>query len=168
MTGIDELKTKLGLPPVSQIGVVVRDVRKAADYYSSLFGIGPFTVYEFVPEKHWHMEELTYSKVLMGKAMWGNIELELITPLEGKSIHKDFLESHGEGLQHLGFNVPHFDELYERFIQEGFKPLLRGETYVETYKGYLKACYFDTRRVGGIIFEIIWKSWLPECQGNAK
>jgi methylmalonyl-CoA/ethylmalonyl-CoA epimerase len=164
MAGMEELKAKLGLPPVSQIGVVVRDVRKTAETYSSLFGIGPFTIYEFVPEKYWYMEELTHSRVLMGKAMWGSVELELLTPLEGKSIHKDFLESHGEGLQHLGFNVPDFDALYERFIQEGFKPLLRGESYVETYKGYLKACYFDTRRVGGIIFEIIWKSWLPECQ----
>ena len=43
MAGIDELKIKLGLPPVSQIGVVVRDVNRAADYFSSVFGIGPFT-----------------------------------------------------------------------------------------------------------------------------
>ncbi len=164
MTGITELKARLGLPPVSQIGVVVRDVYKTAEYYSSLFGIGPFTVYDFVPGKHWYREELTYSKVRMGKAVWGNLELELIQPLEGRSIHVDFLERHGEGLQHLGFNVANFDELYERFIQEGFKPLLRGESYVETYKGHLKACYFDTSRIGGVLFEIIWKSWLPECQ----
>ena len=163
MSGIDELRVKLKLPPVSQIGVVVRDVRKAADYYSSLFGIGPFTVYEFVPEKHWYMEELTYSKITMGKAMWGNIELELIQPMEGKSLHQDFLDRHGEGLQHLGFFVSDFEERVEAFLQAGFKPVLRGETYVEPYKGYLKACYFDTQKVGGVLFEIIWKSWLPEC-----
>ena len=164
MSGIDELKAKMKLPPVSQIGVVVRDVRKSADYYSSLFGIGPFTIYEFVPEKHWYMEELTHSKIMMGKAMWGNIELELIQPMEGKSLHKDFLDRHGEGLQHLGFFVPNYDEMVQAFLQAGFKPVLRGETYVEPYKGYLKACYFDTERVGGVLFEIIWKSWLPECQ----
>jgi len=164
MTGADELKAKLGLPPVSQIGVVVRDARKAADYYSSLLGIGPFRVYEFVPEKHWYKEGLTYSKVMMGIARWGNIDLELVQPMEGRSIHKDFLEEHGEGLQHLGFNVPNFDELYERFIQEGFKPLLRGESYIDMHKGHLKACYFDTQKIGGVIFEIIWKSWVPECQ----
>jgi methylmalonyl-CoA/ethylmalonyl-CoA epimerase len=164
MTGIDELKARLKLPAVSQIGVVVRDVRKTAEHYSTLFGIGPFTIYEFAAEKHWHMEELTYSKVLMGKAVWGNLELELIQPLEGKSIHVDFLRQHGEGLQHLGFNIADFDEYFKRFTEAGFKPLLRGETYVETYKGNLKACYFDTRAIGGIIFEIIWKSWLPECQ----
>jgi hypothetical protein len=37
--------------------------------------------------------------------------------------------------------------------------LMRAETYVETYKGHLKASYFDTRRVGGVIFEIIWREW---------
>ena len=164
MADIDELKIKLGLPPVSQIGVVVRDVNKAADYFSSIFGIGPFTVYELVPEKYWFMEELCHQKIRLGKAQWGNIELELIQPLEGESLHKDFLENHGEGLHHLGFNVPNYDEIFEKFIQAGFKPLLRAETYAETYKGYLKVCYFDTQRVGGIFFEIIWKSWLTECK----
>ena len=166
MTDIKELKTKLRLPPVSQIGVVVRDVDKAADYYSSLFGIGPFTIYEFAPEVHVFNGEQTYAKIKMGKAMWGNIELELIQPLEGKSPHMDFLQQRGEGVQHLGFNVPNFDELYENFIQEGFKPLLRSGSYVETYKGDLKVCYFDTDKVVGVLFEIIWKSWLLECQAK--
>ena len=82
MTEIERIKAEFGLPPVSQIGVAVWDVDKAVDYYSSIFGIGPFTVYEFVPEKHWIMEELTYSKVKMGKAMMGQVEFELIQPLE--------------------------------------------------------------------------------------
>jgi len=41
---------------------------------------------------------------------------------------------------------------------------MRTETFVEIYDGHLRACYFDTSRVGGVICEIIWKSWLPECQ----
>jgi methylmalonyl-CoA/ethylmalonyl-CoA epimerase len=160
MAGIDELKIELGLPPVSQIGVVVRDMNRAVDYYSSTFGIGPFTVYEFIPEKHWYMEEPSYLKILMGKTLWGKLEFELIQPLEGRSLHKEFLESHGEGLQHLGFNVADYEEMFKKFLKAGFKPVMRAETNVETYKGYLKACYFDTRRVGGILFEIMWKSWM--------
>lgn len=166
MAGMNELKAKLGLPPVSQIGVVVRNVEKAANSYSSLFGIGPFTIYEFIPEIHVFNGEQTYSKIKMGKAMWGSIELELIQPMEGKSPHMDFLQQRGEGAQHLGFNIPNFDELYEKFIKEGFKPLLRSASYVETYKGNLKVCYFDTDKAIGILFEIIWKSWLPECQSK--
>jgi len=110
---MNELKAKLGLPPISQIGVVVKDVQKAADSYSSLLGIGPFTIYDFVPEMHVFNGEQTYAKVKMGKAMWNNMELELIQPMEGKSPHMDFLHQRGEGVQHFGFNVPNFDDLYE-------------------------------------------------------
>jgi methylmalonyl-CoA/ethylmalonyl-CoA epimerase len=160
MASIDELKKKLNLPPVSQIGVVVREVDKAVNYYSSLFGIGPFTVYDWSPDKSWFMEELSPLSLRIGKAQWGDIELELIQPLEGKSHHREFLETFGEGLHHLGFNVPNYDEVFQYFLQEGFKPFMRAESYVETYKGHLKACYFDTRKIGGILFEILWKSWL--------
>jgi len=41
---------------------------------------------------------------------------------------------------------------------------MRAESYVPTYDGTVRACVFDTRSVGGVLFEIIWKSWLPECQ----
>jgi 4-hydroxyphenylpyruvate dioxygenase-like putative hemolysin len=150
----------LNLPPFSQIGVVVREMEKAVSYFSSVFSIGPFTVYEWAPDRHWVMEEPSYLKLRMGKAMWGDIELELIQPLEGKSLHRDFLETCGEGLHHLGFHIYNYDEVFEGFLREGFKPLMRAESYIETYKGYLKACYFDTRQTGGVLFEIIWKSWL--------
>lgn len=160
MKNMEDLKIKLGLPSISQIGFVVKDMDKAVEYYSSILGIGPFTVYEFVPEKHWFMEEPSYLRLMMGKAAWGNLEFELIQPIEGKSFHKEFLETHGEGIQHLGFFVPNYDETFEKFKAAGFKPVMRAETYLETYKGYLRACYFDTRRIGGVMFEVIWKSWL--------
>jgi len=156
---IRKLRKALGLPPVSQIGVVVKDVEKAVGFYESIFGLGPFEVYEFVPENHWFMEVPSPLKLKMGKAAWGEIELELIQPLEGRSLHKNFLEAHGEGLQHLGFDVPNYDEMFDNFIRAGFQPLMRAETNYAVYGGYLKACYFDTHRIGGIIFEILHRTW---------
>ncbi len=141
---------------------MVRDVDKAALSSSSLFGIGAFTIYELVPEIHIYRGEQTYTRMKMGKAMWGNVELELIQPLEGKSPHMDFLQKRGEGVQHLGFHAPNFDELCDGFMKEGFKPLLRAGAYVDTYKGEVKCCYFDTEDAVGIIFEIFWRSWLSQ------
>ena len=160
MEKVDELRALMALPPVSQLGVLVNDVDRAVNYYSSLFGLGPFTVYEFSPEKVWLWEKSSHIRVKQGKAMWGEIELELIQPLEGESIYNEFLRDHGEGIQHLGFNVVNYDEMFHRFEEAHFTPLLRVESYVDTYKGDLRCCSFDTRRVGGIVFEIIWKSWL--------
>ncbi len=54
--------------------------------------------------------------------------------------------------------------MFNKLKGAGFKPLVRVESYVEIYKGYVRACCFDTHRIGGIIFEIIWKSWLMESR----
>ncbi len=159
MYQVTELRSDLGLPPPFQIGVVVTNAERAAQYYSSVFGIGPFKVYDFAPDKHWYMEEPSYVRFRMGKAAWGALEFELIEPLKGKSMHQEFLHTNGEGIQHLGFAVNDYEMAYDRFRKAGFKPAMRAETAVEACNGYLKACYFDTRSVGGIVFEIIWRSW---------
>jgi len=167
MNDIQAVAAKIGLPRFAQLGVVVRDVKQTVALYSSVFGISPFTVYEWSPDKHWVDEKPSPLKLQIGKAQWGDIELELIQLLEGKSPHGEFLEKRGEGLHHLGFNVSNYHEVYGKMVDEGFKPMMRAESYVAPYKGNLKACYFDTTRVGGIIFEIIWKSWLTGGQEGA-
>lgn len=154
MPGLDKTKGAIELPPVSQIVMVVRDVNKVVQLYSSVFGMGPWTVYEFVPEKHWLMEEPSSPKFRMAKAPLGDIELCFMQPLEGESIHKEFLETHGEGMFNLVFDVPNYDEVFEKFIKAGFKPLARAESYVELYKSFLKACYFNTNSTGGLLIEI--------------
>ena len=95
----------------------------------------------------------------MGKTMWGKLEWELLQPLEGRSIHQDFLDAHGEGLHHLGFMVHDYEEAMEKMAGAGCIPLMRAESRMEMYGGVLKACYFDTGSVGGVICEIIWRSW---------
>lgn len=164
MNDTKELQVHLSLPQVSQIGVVVEDIDRAVDYYTSIFGLGPFTKYEFQPDRHWFRGEPSPLRMRMAKAMWGDLEWELLQPLQGPSLHQEFLTNQGEGLQHLGFNVRNYDEIYNRMVENGFDPVMRAESYMENYGGDLKACYFDTRRVGGVIFEVIWKSWLPECK----
>ena len=39
-------KSSINLPPVEQIGFVVKDIDEATEYYSSTFGWGPFQVFE--------------------------------------------------------------------------------------------------------------------------
>ena len=164
MTGTEELRLKMDLPPISQIVLVVNDPHKVANQCSSLFGMGPWAIYEFVPEKHWIMEgskaKLSKVKFFMAKAMLHDVEMCFMKCTEGKSLHKEFLKTHGDGLFNLVFSVPNYDDMYDKFVKAGFKPLEWVETYVPTYKGNMKACYFDTRSVGGILIELRWGSWI--------
>ena len=142
---------KLKLPPVGQIGVVVRDLDKAVEYFSSVFGIGPFRYierhYEGVTLRE--RNDASYS-VRLAIAPMGGVDFELIEVAEGESIHLEFLERKGEGIEHLGFRVPDLDAEIARFEACGIKVLQSARR--ADGSGY---AYMDTESIGGIIFELI-------------
>lgn len=96
---------------VAQIGVVVRDLDKAIQALTEIFGVGPFRTNIYPPpgrtgfELRYHGEPAAFS-YRQAFADLGNVELELIQPLTGETIWSDFLEKHGEGIHHIRFNVP--------------------------------------------------------------
>jgi methylmalonyl-CoA/ethylmalonyl-CoA epimerase len=156
----EELRKELGLPPLSQLGIVVHDVEKAAKYYESILGVEPFYIYQMELEKHWYFGKPSPFKAIMGKSQWNNIELELVHPLVKESLHYEYLQKCGEGLQHLGFDVADFDSVHKRFLKAGFEAVMFGESYYPAYDGWVKAAYYDTYKVGGIAFEVMWRSWV--------
>ncbi|MBN1367918.1 MAG: VOC family protein [Dehalococcoidales bacterium] len=162
MNKVDSIREKFNLPPVTQLGIVVKDTDKAVEYYSSVFGIGPFQVFDWGPDRHWINEKPAPVKYRLGMAKLGDLEIELMQPLVGRSLHQEFLEIHGEGIQHLGFHINDYDETFNNFTKAGFKPLMRAEHDAPENNGMIRAAYFDTQQIGGIIFEIIWMSWLQK------
>jgi len=156
---------KLPFTQIDQVGVVVRDMDKAVEYYSSL-GIGPF-------ESMWDKVTLIERKI-MGKlvslddiktivmvAQMGHVQLELIQPITGKFIHQEFLESHGEGIDHLGIYVDDIDKEVAKMVKKGFKVTFSGK-----FREGGSFAYLDTDKVGGVVFELIQPS--PENPDKTK
>jgi methylmalonyl-CoA/ethylmalonyl-CoA epimerase len=144
----EKLKQQLELPAVSQIGVVVEDLDRAASFLESSFGLGPFRVEELEAPNVWDRGQEKHIKARLGFAMMGQVELELIHIVEGDSVHLEFLRQHGEGIHHLGFRVDDFVAKLEQAKAMGFEVLQTGP--VGRFYAYL-----DTRREGGLIFELI-------------
>jgi len=143
------------LPPPSQIGVVVKDIKKAIEYYSETFGLGPFRRFEFIPAKHWIKGiQAPPVRVEIGKCQWGALELELLEVVEGDTPHKQFLREKGEGMQHLGFVVKNYDGWLDHLKKKGIGVLMNAETYVEG-EGHIRCAYMESDVVGGILFELI-------------
>jgi len=64
------------------------------------------------------------------------------------------LETKGEGINHLGFLVDDIDREVAKLVKKGFKVISSGKFL--TGGGF---AYFDTGKVGGILFELIqWPS----------
>jgi len=143
------LKQKLDLPTISQICIVVRHLAQAIAYYEDIIGLGPFVRPEITyTEKFYHGQPVG-SEWVMGFCSLGSIEMELFQPVSGRTIHQDFLATHGEGLHHLGFDVQDMDERLARYAKMGISVLMSGRTSTGGF------AYLDTASIGGVIFELI-------------
>jgi len=112
---------------LTQVGVVVKDVNKVVERLSSL-GIGPFEPKMLPPDRNeWFRGKPMDAEFNIQAARVGNVELELIQPLKGESPHKEFLETKGEGIQHVMFAVDDFEKELDRLTKQGVEVLLRAK-----------------------------------------
>ncbi|GHT80964.1 lactoylglutathione lyase [Spirochaetia bacterium] len=93
-----------------QVAVIVRDIEKAAKAWADLFDV---PVPEIRVDKPSHNPDLTYRgkeayyglKLAVINAKDRGFVIELHEPGEGDSTFKEFLDKHGQGVHHLGFQV---------------------------------------------------------------
>jgi len=122
--------SELKLERIVQIGIVVPDLDKTTRLLSSLFGIGPFrsVVWPNRPESKYeyrHVEE----HILISQAFvqLGQVEIELIQPLEGeRNAYKQFLDETGGGIHHILFEVKDIDPVLQALAQSGVTVLQSG------------------------------------------
>ena len=120
MTTQTELQS-LGLPPIDQVGFVVKSLDEAERRYGALFG--PFTrMVSPVPEANYRGEVKDAEiAVMFGRS--GDIEMEFIEWRSGHSPHREFLEAGREGLHHLRYRVEDADAWVEKVKAIGYEPI---------------------------------------------
>jgi methylmalonyl-CoA/ethylmalonyl-CoA epimerase len=146
----------LGLGRVGQLGIVVRDIKASMEHYWGVLGIGPWKVYTNGPPP---LRNVTYYgrpafyRVRVALAQTESVVVELIQYLEGDSIHRDFLATHGEGIEHVGVYVPNLDESLARLQSQGLTVLQSADGLGAIGDG--RYAYLDTRPTLGTILELI-------------
>lgn len=117
----NEVKTALGLPPVSQIGFVVRDIERAMESYAPLFGA--FRRLDAFDMEWEYRGRRELSSIKVAFADSGEVEIELIEWVSGETPHKEFLQAGREGLHHLRFMVENLEEKIEQASAFGYAPV---------------------------------------------
>jgi methylmalonyl-CoA/ethylmalonyl-CoA epimerase len=100
------------LPELFHIGWVVRDCAAAQQELSTRLGAGPFvsTGKEARFDQALVHGKPTPFSLRIAFGVLGGVLLELLEPLDDRSPHAEFLDTHGEGIHHLAYLVPDFDE----------------------------------------------------------
>jgi methylmalonyl-CoA/ethylmalonyl-CoA epimerase len=131
--------------------IVVRDLERAVAYYESL-GMKPWTDYPKggSPYVEFDVPNREASDAMRYKCLdLDNVQLQLCEPGDGDSPQKRFLEVHGEGVYHLGFEVTDRDAAEAQGRALGLGVVARGRR--EDGAGF---AYFDTRDRAGVMLEI--------------
>jgi methylmalonyl-CoA/ethylmalonyl-CoA epimerase len=139
-----EIVSKLDIfRKLHHICIVVTDIEAAAAYYESV-GIGPWT--DFPPLDAFQLEGYDRDAFLKLKYKFtnvDNVQFQLCQPGEGDTPQKRFLESHGEGVFHLGFAVADVDAA--QAAAKGAGLAILGTGRLPDRSGFT---YFDTANAG--------------------
>jgi catechol 2,3-dioxygenase-like lactoylglutathione lyase family enzyme len=139
-----------------QVGIVVRDLRKAMRAYNELLGMGPWHVYTYQPPL---VKEMTYMgrrhdyAMRIALTMAGNHIVELVETVKGPNIYQDFLDQHGEGIHHVMSIVEDFDASVARLEAAGYPMIQSGRGFGADGTGAY--AYFDTTKDLGLIYELV-------------
>jgi hypothetical protein len=136
---------------LAQVALVVTEITKSMRNYWEQLGIGPWKVWDLGPQC---LTEMTLrgnpARYSFRAAVTyvGDVAFELVQPLEGESIFKEFLDEHGEGLHHLKYTTKDPESVLDDFKMKGGR-ILQSARMAEGAFYYL-----DTKSELGFIMEL--------------
>src|SRR5271156_6315630 len=117
------------LKQLVQIGIVVADRDRTTKLLTSLLGIGPFRWVEWpdrAESKYYYRGAEQKIRIKQAFVQLGDVEVELIQPLEGHNGYKDFLDQTGGGIHHVLFEVRDIDPVIRELAKSGVTVLQSG------------------------------------------
>ena len=149
MKNSEEIKRSLNLPALSQVGMVVDSLDTTIRYFTETLGLGPFVEPEVAYHDKQYYGEPVDSTWRMGFCSLGAVELEIIEPFAGPTVYHDFLRDKGQGIHHMGFDVPDMDKILSQCQELGIEIMQIGRTPTGGF------AYLNTEEPSGAVFEII-------------
>lgn len=141
---------------LAQVAYVVEDFEPAVKFFRESLGIEKFYIWNMLTAKQ-------TDKIYRGKpgvfefsagyAYSGNMQIELCKHESGNNVYKDWLETHGTGIHHTGYeleNQKEYDAAFQHFSSQGFEVSMAGRM------GECQWSYFDTVPLVGSYTEIYW------------
>lgn len=102
------MENKINVNGFIQVCIVVEDIETALDYWTKLFNIARPQIQESDAPGNSDLTyrgEIAHYSMKMAVMEAGNLLIELVQPDENPSTFREFLNKHGNGVHHLGYEV---------------------------------------------------------------
>lgn len=126
---------------IDHVGIAVKDASAKFLLYQSFLGL-----------KDVHVEELPSRGIRVYMIKVGESKIELLEPMNEQSEINKFLETKGEGIHHIAFNVEGIDQAVELAKQNGLQPLSDSP---KPGAGGTKVLFLHPKTTGGVLIELV-------------
>jgi len=139
-------------PHFFQVAYVVRDLAEAEARFQQWLGVPSW----------FRMENIEFgancsyrgrpsdSAAHLSVGWLRDTQVELIEPLRGESLYREFIETKGPGLHHIAFDVPDFAATIAALSEAGLELLADGRVGPGS-----EFAYFDCEAAGASVIEIL-------------
>jgi len=132
----DDIRERLNLPDLDQVGFVVRDMERALSLYEPLFG--PFSTMNPGPMTYAYRGRQEECDMRLAFGRSGPVEIELIEWVAGGCPHKEFLDAGREGMHHLRFIVENLESAVTDARALGYENI-----WTKRYRAGLAVAYLE-------------------------
>jgi catechol 2,3-dioxygenase-like lactoylglutathione lyase family enzyme len=142
----------LGTVTVAQIGIVVRDIQATARAWADILGLPMPEIEVTDPIDLAHTEYCGQPSPARAKLAFfhaGQVDVELIEPIDEPSTWKDHLYTKGQGLHHIAFRIKGMNEQLAYLDAKGISLVQRGDFTGGSY------AYVDATGTLGLILELL-------------
>jgi catechol 2,3-dioxygenase-like lactoylglutathione lyase family enzyme len=146
---VNEFASAFGLVDLDHVGLAVHDVDDAIARYRSVLGLSDWVRASFESAATWRGEEGQIG-ANVASAPLGAIRIELVEPTKGEWTAAEWLETHGEGIYHVGYRVTDLPATLEHLAGLGVTPELVGHDAGAPFFAYL-----DREALCGVTVEVI-------------
>lgn len=120
----------LGSTTLIQVGIVVRDIKSTAKRWADLLGMPAPEIMTTDAVDVAHTEYKGASTPARAKLAFfhlGQVDVELIEPIDGPSTWKDQLDKHGDSIHHVAFHIDGMQETVASLESQGMPLVQRGD-----------------------------------------
>ena len=135
-----------------QVAYVVRDLPAAEAWFQKILGVPSWFRMEnlaFGADCSYRGRPSDYAAHL-SIGYLRETQIELIEPIRGESLYREFLERKGPGLHHLAFDVPDFPATVAALSESGLELVVQGRVGPGS-----EFAYFDSDTAGTSVIEIL-------------
>ena len=113
-----------------QVGIIVKDIEKAAKHWAAFLGEEKIPDIFLAAESERNPTEYkgkpTDASAKLCFFQLDNITVELIEPVGGPSTWQEFLDTKGEGIHHIAFNIKGMKRYIQSFGENGIPMVQHG------------------------------------------